>query len=104
MDISSLLTLDGITSDGPDVVYKLSQLQLSDDAPIEIVSELPAADDPDVILSYVQRWWEIQRYFKRDLRVYAWTYTTEVEKHVLRCVQNMSHICVTTLPTYLKGE
>ena len=106
MGTSSVLSLDerinGVVHDAPDVLYKLSRLETPKDQPIEIVSELPAAADPDIILSYVQRWVEIQHYFGRDLRVYAWSYTPESEKYILGCVQNMSHICVTTLPMYLK--
>lgn len=106
MGTSSLLTLDdrinGVLQDSPDILYRLCKLDNNSDKPIEIVSELPAAADPDIILGYVSRWREIQLYFNRDLRVYAWSYNTEVEKCVLGCVQNMQHICVTTLPIYLK--
>ena len=106
MGTSTLLSLDerinGVLHDTPDILYRLTQLQPTDGKPIEIVSDLPAAADPDIILGYVQRWREIQKQFNKELRVYAWTYTPEVEKYVLGCVQNMPGICVTTLPTYLK--
>lgn len=94
--------INGVVHDGPDLLYKLSKLATPAGQPIEIVSELPAATDLDIILGYVTRWAEVQQHFKRDLRIYAWSYTVEVEKYILACTQQMSHIAVTTLPVYLK--
>lgn len=94
--------INGVMHDGPDILYRLTKLATPEGQSIEIVSELPAATDPDIIIGYVQRWREIQKHFNRDLRVYAWSYTTEVEKYVLGCTQNMKNICVTVLPMYLK--
>lgn len=94
--------IDGLVHDAPDILYKLSKLATPEGKPIEIVSELPAAIDPDIILGHVQRWRDIQVHFNRDLRIYAWSYTTEVEKYLQGCLVNMSHIHVTTLPMYLK--
>lgn len=94
--------IDSVVHDGPDLLYKLSRLNTPADQPIEIVSELPAATDLDIILGYVTRWVEVQQYFNRDLRIYAWSYTVEVEKYILSCTQQMSHIAVTVLPFYLK--
>ena len=106
MGTSSLFTLEdrinGVMQDGPDILYRLSRLNQPADQPIEIVSELPAAPDPDILMGYVMRWREIEKHFDKELRVYAWSYNTEVEKCVLGCVQNMSRICVTVLPMYLK--
>lgn len=106
MGASSVLSLDerinGVVHDSPDILYKLTKLGTPSDQPIEIVTELPAAADPDIILGFVQRWVEIQHHFNCDVRVYAWSYTVEAEKYVLGCVQNMSHITVTPLPMYLK--
>lgn len=94
--------INGVVKDGPDILVKLSKLTPKDNEPIEIVTELPAATDPDIILGYVRRWRDIQLQFKRDLRVYAWSYDTKVEKYILGCTQNMSHVHVTVLPMYLK--
>lgn len=94
--------INGLMKDSPDILYKLSQLATPEGQPIEIVSELPAAIEPNIIIGYVQRWREIQKYFNRDLRVYAWSYSTDVEKYLQNCVQHMSHLTVTTLPMYLK--
>lgn len=106
MGNGSYLTLDEridrVVRDSADILYKLNKIDAEDDAPIEIVSELPAAIDSNIILSYVMRWREIQKYFGRELRVYTWSYTTEVEKYVLGLVQNMSKVSVTVLPMYLK--
>lgn len=106
MGINATISLEerinGVMKDSPDIIYKLSKLQTPKDQPIEIVTELPAAADPGVILGLVQRWVNIQHYFDCDLRVYAWSYTDSVEKYVMGCVQNMSRICVTPLPMYLK--
>lgn len=91
--------------DAPDVLYTLSRINPpAEGEPIEIVSELPAATDADIVLGYVLRWHEIQEHFGCDLRVYAWSYNTTVEKYVLGIVQNMSKITVTVLPTYLKEK
>ena len=100
--ISLLDRINGVMKDSPDILFKLSKLETPHDKPIEIVTDLPAAADPDIIIGMVQRWSEIQKYFNQDLRVYAWSYTVEVEKYLLGCVQNMSHIAVTVLPMYLK--
>lgn len=94
--------IDGVVKDAPDIIYRLSRLGCKQGDLIEIVTELPAAPDPDILIGYVQRWREIQKHFDCDLRVYCWSYTHEVEKYLLGCVQNMSHIFVTVLPTYLK--
>jgi hypothetical protein len=106
MGSSTILPLDerinGVIHDSPDILYRLTKLETPEDQPIEIVSELPAAVDPDIIIGYVQRWVEIQHYFNKDVRIYAWSYSTESEKYVMGCVQNMSHVFVTVLPMYLK--
>lgn len=105
MDNSSFLTLDeridGLVKDDPDILRNLSRIT-SENEFMEIVSELPAGKDPDIILGYVSRWQEITKLFHKKLRVYAWSYSDEVEKYVLGFVQNMSDIYVTVLPTYLK--
>ncbi len=94
--------IDGLVHDAPDILYTLSRLEQRGEGPIEIVAELPAAPDIDIILGYVQRWNEIQKHFDRDLRVYAWSYNVQVEKYVLGCTLQMPHLAVTILPTYLK--
>ena len=96
--------LNNAVSDAPDIVYRLSQLQHKEDSPIEIVSELPAAVDVDIILGYIARWHDVQEYFNRDLRIYAWSYNTTVEKYILGCVQQMSRIYVTILPAWLRED
>lgn len=96
--------INGLIVDSPDILYKLNRLSTPKGQPIEIVTELPSAIDPDIILGNVQRWREVQKYFDCELRIYAWTYNTEVEKYLLGCVQHMSKIAVTTLPTYLKEK
>ena len=58
MTLSLEERINGVVHDGPDLVQKLSKLAVADDAPIEIVTELPAATDLDIILGYVMRWWK----------------------------------------------
>lgn len=94
--------IEGLLKDSPDILFRLTQLATPEGQPIEIVSELPAATNPDIIIGYVQRWREIQKHFNCELRVYAWSYSVEVEKYLLGCVQHMKHIAITTLPMYLK--
>lgn len=95
--------LDTLVKDGPDVIYKLSQAPIPDgDRPIEILADLPAAIDIDIILGHVKRWREIQLYFNRPLRVYAWSSQLIVEKYVLGCMQRLEQVSMTVLPTYLK--
>ena len=94
--------INGVVADSPDILYKLSKLGVSQGSTVEIVTELPASADPDIVLGYVRRWVDIQKAFDCELRVYAWSYTTEVEKYVLACTQTMSHIHITALPMYLK--
>lgn len=90
--------------DSEDILFKLNKLSTPKGQPIEIVTDLPARVDVDIIIGNVQRWREIQKYFDCELRIYAWTYSPEVEKYVLSLVQNMSQVMVTTLPTYLRGD
>ena len=105
MGISTLLSLDNriknAAIDGPSVMIELSKQTGS---VLEMVSDLPAAPDPDIILSYVKRWKEIHDVTKKDLRIYAKCYSNEVEKYILNCVQNMSYIYVTIMPLQLIGE
>lgn len=108
MGSSTLSTLDkrinGAIPDGPNVLHDITKLQLGKDDIIEISSELPAYPDADIILGYITRWRDIYNVFHRDIRVYAWSYTTDVEKYILGCTQHMSHIHVTVLPAYLKEK
>lgn len=103
MGTSTVLSLDNrlktIVKDGPGVLADLSKSEAN---VLEILSELPAAADPDIILGFIKRWREVQTITGKDLRVYAVFYTPTVEKYVLGCVQNMSHIFVTALPVQLK--
>ena len=94
--------INGVVHDGPDLLYKISKLDTPAGAPIEIVSELPAATDLGIILGYITRWVEVQHVTNRDIRIYAWSYSVAVEKYILSCTHHMSHIAVTTLPMYLK--
>lgn len=94
--------IDGLVHDAPDILYTLSRLEQRGEGPIEMVTDLPAAQDVDIILGYIQRWAEIQKHFDRELRIYAWSYNTEVEKYVLGCTLHMPKINITVLPMYLK--
>ena len=96
--------INGVMKDSPDILYKLSRLSTPKGEPVEIVTELPAALAPDIIIGDVQRWREIQKHFDCELRVYAWSYNPVVEKFVLQAVQNMSRVMVTVLPSYLRGD
>lgn len=91
-----------LIKDDTDVLYRLSKAGVGSNDVVEIVTELPAATDPDLIIGCVSRWNDIQKHFNKDLRVYAWSHNTKVEKYVLGCVQNMSRITVTVLPFCLK--
>lgn len=96
--------IDSLMHDSSDILYKITKLTPPDGKPIEIVAELPAALDPEIIIGHVQRWREIQMHFDRELRVYAWTYNAVVEKYVMSCVQTMPKVLVTPLPMSLKGD
>ena len=88
------------TKDDANMIPNLSTLAESDSdiKCFTIESELPAYPDPDIILGYVQRWREVQRLFGKELRIFAWSYDTRVEKYILACVQNMPNIYITILP------
>lgn len=96
--------LKNAVRDTPDIVYQLSQLPPREGSTIEIVSDLPAAVDIDIILGYITRWYDVQQHFNKDLRIYVWSYNTVVEKYVLGCVQQMSRIYVTVLPSWLRED
>ena len=90
--------------DTPNIMYDLAHSSFRENSPIEIVVELPAFLDYDILIGHVERWREIQQQMNKDIRIYAWCFNNEVEKHVLGCVQHMSHIHVTTLPHWLREE
>lgn len=96
--------INGVMKDSPDILYKLTRLATPKGQPIEIVTDLPAALAPDIIIGDVQRWREIQKHFDCELRVYAWSYNPVVEKFVLQAVQQMPKVMVTVLPSYLRGD
>ena len=98
--------INGVVKDSPMLLYDLTKVGVSPDTnePIEIVVDLPAAPDPDILLGHISRWREVQVHFKKDIRVYAWCVNPIVEKRVLACVQNMSGIYITVLPDYLKEK
>lgn len=96
--------INGLVHDSEDILYKLNKLPLNEDEPIEIVTDMPVVPNTDIIIGSICRWREIQKIYQRPIRVYAWVHTTEVEKCLLRCVQNMEDIFVTTLPTYLRSK
>lgn len=105
MDVRTNVIDDKLKSlpiDSDDILYKLSQSDHSKSDWIEIVSYLPARPDIDIIMGYVRRWLEIQKYFKKTLRVYAWSYTPKVEKCITNLTVGMSDIIVTALPIHLK--
>lgn len=110
MDTTSVRTLsleeriNGVMRDSEDILYKLSKLSTPEGQPIEIVTDLPAALAPDIIIGNVQRWREIQKHFDCELRIYAWSYNPVVEKFVLQAIQNMPKVMVTVLPSYLRGD
>ena len=91
-----------VIRDSSDILFKLRQANVDTSKPVEIVTELPASADPDILLGYVRRWVDLQNILNCDLRIYAWSYTPEVEKYVLRITNQMSRIHITTLPTFLK--
>lgn len=96
--------LSGAVLDSPDIVKKLSYLNPPAGKPLEIVTELPAGLNPEIIIAMVMRWREIQQYFDCDVRIYAWSFDTKVEKYVQQCTSLMSHILVTILPVSLRGD
>ncbi len=97
--------LDAMVKDAPDVLYQLSQIKFtSADEPAEILTELPAAVNVDIILGMVNRWREVQVQMNRPLRVYAWSGERCVEKYVMGCVQRFPDICLTPLPIRLRRK
>ncbi len=109
MDIREVSTkvdshLDSLVADCPDVIGKLVRLGVSkNDDLVEIVTVLPAAMDISVNIGLVQRWRSISEYFECPIRVYGWSYNTDVEKCLLSLVQEHSDIFLTVLPGELKG-
>lgn len=88
--------------DSPDIVRRVAKRSPAKGSTVELVTELPAVNDVDILIGMAMRWREIADMFDCKLRVYAWCYTDEVEKWILQCVQNSSKIFVTVLPMTLK--
>lgn len=105
-DLSLEERMFGVVEDSANLLYNLTRVGVkqSTDEPIEIWTDLPARLDGEVILAYLNRWDEVQKHFGKDLRIYAWSVNPIVEKYMLGCLQNMSHIFLTVLPYYLKEK
>lgn len=88
--------------DTPDILYKIKTTPMRETRQYEIQADLPAIVDPDIAISQVLRWSDLQRLLAKPLRIYAWSSNTDVEKWVLSASANISNIFVTVLPTYLR--
>lgn len=93
-----LEALAKLPEDTGNVIYAVSNSNQVAEKEIEIVSYLPARLEADIILGYVTRWREVQKYFNKPLRVYAWSYQPDVEKYILKCLAHNKDILVTMLP------
>lgn len=90
--------------DGPNLLHDIYTREYKDNEMIEVNSLLPAYPDPDILLGYVLRWREVHLQLNREMRIYAWCETPEVEKAILSCTQQLSFLHVTALPTSLKEK
>ena len=110
MDIGALSThvdshIEAVVMDCPDVICKIVQLGYHmDNEVVEIATVLPSALDISVNIGMVQRWRDISKYFNKPVRIYGWSYNTEVEKCFLSLVQEKKDIFLTVLPGELRGE
>lgn len=68
----------------------------------ELQAELPSAMDTRELQALIIRWSELSKALGKTIRVYAWSYNTEVEKHILSMTALHSNILLTILPAYLK--
>ncbi len=91
-----------LVRDDRNILFSLSKLNIQPGDQVEIISEIPARLDIDLIVSKVQRWKEILNMYKCKLRVYAWVYRDDVEKYLLNLTQNCDSIYVTTMPYTLR--
>lgn len=97
--------LGALVTDCPDVISKIVQLGYDQDSEvIELATVLPSALDISVNIGLVQRWRDIGKYFDRPVRIYGWSYNTEVEKCLLSLVQEKKDVFLTVLPGELRGE
>jgi len=94
--------LQSLPVDSEDILTKLDKINYDNSEFIEIVSYLPARPDLDIITGYVRRWLDIQNYFNKKVRVFAWCYTPLVEKRIVQLTAEMSQLIVTALPINLK--
>lgn len=94
--------LRSLPSDSDDILTKLAKIDYSNSEFIEIVSYLPARPDLDLITGYVRRWLDVQNYFSKKIRVYAWCQTPLVEKQIIQLTAEMSQLFVVALPVCLK--
>lgn len=98
-DVSLDEILRNAEPDGPDILKRLTEKILPLDKEVSITAELPAAIDPDIIITSISRWADLQEHLgDRKLRVYAYSYNRVVEKYVLGCVQQMQNVFVTVIP------
>lgn len=94
---------DTLPQDSADILHKLDKLRPNDsEAPVEILAELPAAVNIDIIIAMVSRWHEIQLFMKKPLRVFAWSSEGAVEKYVAGLVGPIDNLYLTVLPITLK--
>lgn len=94
-----------LLEDGPDIIRLLENYNYSGNTEyLEIITTLPSAINIDVFIATVNRWREIQKRYNKPLRVYAFSYNTEVEKMYMRLVQEHDAILLTPIPGDWKGS
>lgn len=97
--------LDLLLEDCPNIVKMLSNYDFNNNPEyLELKTTLPAAINIDVFIATVQRWKEIQRMYKKKLRIYAYSYNDTVEKYFQRLLQDHEDILLTVIPGALKGK
>lgn len=94
--------LISLPKDESDVIEQLSKMELRDDRPIEIVSELPARLISEILIAAVNRWSDISKYFDKPIRVYGWCYDDHVETYLQHIVSTRDNVWLTVLPYHLK--
>ena len=102
MGIRTNISLDdrikNAEQDGPDILCRLYQRDLTAVDEVDILAELPAAVDVQLILAQVSAWSDLQKHLNKHIRIFAITYDRRVEKYVLGIVQHMDNISVTSVP------
>lgn len=97
--------LEMLVDDCHDIVRVLKNYNYFEGADqIEIMATLPSAINIDVFIGMVNRWRELQEMYDKPLRIYAYSYNSQVEKMFMRLIQEHDKILLTPIPGEWKGR